>query len=66
MDTGSTAEKLICAATSETVPSYMCIQQKLKSACTSAQSDQNLRCSNEKTLHLGYPNAHSKDSDQTV
>ena len=29
----------------------MCVQQRLKSACASAQSDQSLRCPHEETLH---------------
>ena len=33
----------------------MCAQQRLRSACASAQSDQSLRWAHEETLGLGYP-----------
>ena len=39
------------AGTWENLPSYMCAQQRLKSACASAQSDQCLRCPHEEALH---------------
>ena len=39
------------AATWENVPSNMCAQRRLKSACASAQSDQSLRCPHEETLY---------------
>ena len=39
----------LCAAAWENVPSDMCAQQRLRSACASAQSDQSLRCPHEET-----------------
>ena len=36
---------------SEKVPSHMCAQRRLRSACASAQSDQSLRCPREESLH---------------
>ena len=40
----------------EKVPSDMCAQRRLKSACASAQSDQSLRCPREENLYiLGFP-----------
>ena len=43
----------ILAATWENVPSDMCAQRRLKSACASAQTDQSLRCPQEECLHPG-------------
>ena len=40
------------AATSENVPSNICAQRRLKSACASAQSDLSLQCPHEETLYL--------------
>ena len=37
--------------TLENIPFDMCAQRRLKSACASAQSDQNLCCPHEETLH---------------
>ena len=42
---------IIWAVTWENVPSDMCAQRRLKSACASVQSDQNRRCPHEETLH---------------
>ena len=41
----------IGAATSENVRSDKCAQRRLRSACSSAQSDQSLRCPHEETLN---------------
>ena len=41
----------VSALTSENVSLGMCTQRRLKSACTSAQSDQGLLCLCEETLH---------------
>ena len=43
--------RFIWTATGENVPSDMYAQRRLKSACSSAQSDQSLRCPHEETLH---------------
>ena len=40
----------------ENLPSDMCAQRRLRSACASAQSDQSLRCSHEETLHTWVSN----------
>ena len=40
------------AAAPESVPSDMCVQRRLKSACASAQSDQSLRSPQEETVQL--------------
>ena len=54
-------------ATSENVLSDMCAQQRFRSACASALSDQNLRCPYEETLHAWLSkNVASEDSDQTA
>ena len=45
----------IRAATSENVPPDMCAQQRLISACASAQSEQSLRCPHEDTRVSCYP-----------
>ena len=39
----------------ENVPSDMCAQRRLKSACASAQSDQSLHCPHEDTFHPWLP-----------
>ena len=44
----------------------MCVQRRLKLACTYAQSDQGLRCPHEDTAYLVIQNAPSEDSDQTA
>ena len=41
----------LCAVTWENVPSDMCAQRRLRSACASAQSALSLRCPHEATLH---------------
>ena len=38
-------------AKGENLPSNICARRRLKSACPSAQSDHNLRCPHEETLH---------------
>ena len=43
----------------------MCAQRRLKSACTSAQSDRSRLCPQEETASLAIQNAPSEDSDQT-
>ena len=47
---------IICGATSENVPSNKCAQQRFKSAYTSTQSDQSLRCLHKETLHSWLSN----------
>ena len=43
------------------------VQQRFKSVCSSAQSDQSLSCLSEETLNiLAFPREHIEDSDQTV
>ena len=55
------------AATSEIVPSNMCAQQRLKSACAIVQPDQSFSCLNEKTFaSLTIQNAPMEDSDQNA
>ena len=55
------------AATSENVPSDMCAQRRLRSACATAQADQSLRCPLKETLQAQLSNnAISEDSDQTA
>ena len=44
----------------------MCVQRRLKSACTSTQSDQVFLICMKKLASLAIQNAPSKDSDQTV
>ena len=54
-------------ATWENIPSGICAQRTLRSACLSAQSDQGLACPHEETMHLLLSkNAPSEDSDQTA
>ena len=45
-------QTLIWAPTWENVPSYMCAQRRLKSACASAQSDLSLPYPHGQILHL--------------
>ena len=56
----------IRVATWENVPSDLCAQRKLKSACASVQSDQSFRCPHEELCIIGYPKCASEDSDQTA
>ena len=45
----------------------MCAQQRFRSACAFAQTDQSLRCPHENILHpFCIENASSEDSDQTA
>ena len=54
-------------ATRENVQSNMCAQRRLKSACASTQSNQNLRRPDEATLHPYLSqNAQGEDSDQAT
>ena len=51
----------------ETYPLDMCAQRKLKTACTSAQTDQCLRYPHEETLHPWLSkNEPCEESDQTA
>ena len=51
----------------ENIPSDICVQRRLRSACASAQSDQSLRRPHEETLHLWISkNTPSEDSDWTA
>ena len=43
----------------EDIPSNIFAQRRLKSACACAQSDQNLRCPHEETLHLWLLEMHT-------
>ena len=52
--------------TPENIPSDMCTQRRLKSACASAQSDQSLCSPLEETLHPWQAKMHREDSDQTA
>ena len=51
MDLISCLPRLHWSAASENVPTDMYVQRRLESACASAQSDSNLRCPHEMTLH---------------
>ena len=46
---------IIWVAMWEIVPSDMCAQRRLRSACAFAQSDQSLRCPHEEICILSYP-----------
>ena len=51
----------------ENVPSDICVQRRLKSACASAQSDQRLHCPHEETLHSWRPlGTQCAQSDQSL
>ena len=50
----------------ENVPSDMCAQRRLRSACAFAQSDLSLRCSHEEILNPWIQDASSEDSEQTA
>ena len=55
------------AATSETMPSDMCVRRRIKSVCTATQSDQRLCCPHEeKVAYLAGQNVPNNYANQTV
>ena len=52
--------------TSESLPSDMCAQRRLKSACASVQSDQSSFSAKRNFASLAIQSASSENSDQTV
>ena len=58
--------KRTSAHISRNVSSDICTQRGFKSACASAPSDQNLRCSHEETAPLAIYNVFNDESDQTA
>ena len=59
-------KKNIWAWTRENVPSPMCTQERLKSACVSTQTDQSPMSAWRNFASLAIQNVPSDDSDQTA
>ena len=59
--------KYVRAAKSESVPSDICAQQRFRSACAFAQSDQTLHCVHFWIAKVAkFLHADHEDSDQTA
>ena len=55
----------ISASVRQNQQTAMCVRRRLRSAWTSAQSDQSLRCPHEESLDYYLPNECTGKTDQT-